>query len=405
MAKKRMTDSKGNPVEGLYYDILKSGAKQIYARFNLPNAPQFINLTKEYGVTTLTEAKAKRAKLLTEFQSPDADFIRNNKLVNELIEVYITQRPTNPRYPHRSQRKIVENRYKRYIESHLKYVTVGKLNQKHIARIKTDLDDREVGKETYNKIRTLIRSALKDTGVNFDKLFIGFEPNPKFTEKNRKKFKIDEYFSEHLEDVAQKFYSYYASLYESARNQKEKDRYAMLLYLLLTASRVGEPATLKVKDVELFDKENNIYKVIVPKEINKSDQSREVKVPTIITPFIKERIATAHKEDYLFQTDIENSLPYHFKKSLKLFTLKKERGLGVHIFRALFRNICLDRDFSTRSIDYIMDRQKNSTVDERYYDARLTPQQRFNVFKLYATYEKLCRRELSKQEIDYSALL
>jgi len=398
-----MTDSKGNPVQGLYYDTLKSGTKNIYARFNLPNAPQFINLTKEYGVTTLTEAKAKRVELLAKFQSPDADFIRNKKLVNDLIEAYIEQRPINKRYPNRSQRKIVENRYKLYIESYLKYVTVGKLSQKHIARIKAYLDERKVGKETYNKVRTLLRSALKDTGINFDKLFIGFEPNPLYTVNNKKKYKIDEYFLEHLEDVAQKFYSYYTNQLRHAWSQKERDRYALLLYLLLTASRVGETARLKVKDVELFDNDHNIYRVIVPKEINKSAHSREVKIPEIITPFIGEKVITADKEEYLFQTNI-GSLPYHFKKSLKLFELKEVRGLDVHIFRSLFRNICLDRNYSTRPIDYIMDRQHNNTVDERYYDARLTPQQRFNVFKLFSTYERLCRGELSKEEIDYSSL-
>ena len=404
MARKKLHDSKGNAIQGLYYDELKNG-KHIFARFNLRTAPQWVNLTKEYGIKTISEAKKQRNRLLEQYQSPDSDYIKNKRLVNDLIEEYIGKRPENEKYPNRSQRKIVENRYKAYLKEPFKYVTVEKLSSKHIEKIKTDLNKRQLGKESFNKVKTLIRSALKDTGLNFDKLFIGFEPKIKDPDANKKKYKIDEYFTEHLEDVAQGFYNTYATGLENAKLQKEKDKYAILLYLLLTASRVGETSLLKIKDVELFDRENNIYRVIIPKSINKKLQTREVKVPTIITPFIENRLSTAKENDYLFQTNIENVLPYWFKKSTKQFKLKRTKGLSVHIFRALFRNVALDRDWSSRAVNYIMDRQKASTVDEKYYDAKLTHQQRYNVYKLFSDYEKLCRGELEKQLLDFSALV
>jgi len=403
MARKKLLDSNGKEIRGLYYDELKNG-RNIFARFNLPTAPAWINITKEYGVKSITDAKRQRNKLLEVYHNPNAEHIKNKALVNNLIEAYIAERPTNTRYPNRSQRKMVDNRYKLYLEPYLKYVTVEKLSAKHLVKIKTELDSNEVGLQTYQKLRTLIRSSLKGTGINFEKLFSDFEPNKQFTEKNKKKFKIDAYFTEHLEDVCNTFYTHFATLYETAKLKKEKDRYAMLLYLLLTASRVGETAQLKIKDAELFDKKNNIYRVIVPKDINKNSHSREIKIPSIIVPFIKGRLATANKENYLFETDIENVLPYHFKKSLKLFKLKETKGLQVHILRALFRNISIDRELNIRAVNYIMDRQRTATVDEKYYDASLTHQQRFNVYQCLSTYEKICRGDLPKQELDFSQL-
>ena len=49
---------------------------------------------------------------------------------------------------------------------------------------------------------------------------------------------------------------------------KKKDKYAFLLYLLLTASRSGEAGQLKIEDVELFSDEYNIYKIRMQYGIN-----------------------------------------------------------------------------------------------------------------------------------------
>lgn len=404
MARKKLLDSNGKEIRGLYFDELKNG-RNIFARFNIPTAPAWINLTKEYGVKSITDAKRQRNKLLEVYHNPNAEHIKNKALVNNLIEAYIAERPTNTRYPNRSQRKMVNNRYKLYLKPYLRFVTVEKFSAKHLVKVKEELIKRELGKESYNKVRTLIRSSLKNTGINFDKLLIDFEPPKNTSKENSKmKYKIDEYFVAHLEEVAKQFYSIFASRLNGSHLQKDKDKYALFLYLLLTASRVGETARLKVKDVSLFDKDNDIYRVIIPTDINKSAQTREVMIPKIITPFIAERLITASKDDYLFQTDIENVLPYWFKKFLKSFELKESKGLSVHIFRALFRNVCMDRSFSERSINYLMDRQRSTSVDEKYYDAKLTHSQRYNVYKLQADYERLCRGELEKQSIDFSQL-
>jgi len=344
--------------------------------------------------------------LLLERQSPDADFIRQNKPVTDLIEAYIAKRPINQRNPSRSQQKIVDNRYKLYIKPYLKHVKLGKLSIKHIHLIMNNLENRKVGKSSYQKVKTLICSALKNTGINCNKLFNGFEPkDTTLTEKNRKKFPIDEYFEEVLEDVAQKFYSIFSSQYIQATTSSEKDIYANLLYLLLTASRSGETSLLKIKNIELFDEANNIYIIRVPAIINKEGYSREVKVPTIIIPFIKKRLEEEDKEQYLFQSDIDNVLPYRLKKALAAFALKESKGLGLHIFRALFRSITTDRGLNQRQIDYIMSHKPNESTGDKYYDAeQLKPQQRYHIFKLYSLYEKICNGSEPKVKIDYSNL-
>jgi len=398
MGKRKVGDS-------IYVDELKSGTNY-YARFELHRKTEYVNLTKEYDVRTLPKAKKKRAELLVELQSPDADFIKNNKLVTDFIEAYIDQRPTNERNLNRSQKKIVQNRYALYAEPYLKYVKLGKLSARHIDTIKANLEIRKVGKPTYQKVKTLICSALKDTGINCKKLFGGFEPGDMtLTEKNKKKFSIDEYFTEELEDVAHKFYSNFFSQYTQSKTAKERDIYANLFYLLLTASRSGETSLLKIKNIELFDDTNNIYIIKVPSEINKEGYSREVKVPKIITPFIEERLKEDDKEQYLFQNDIENALPYRLKKTFKEFDLKETKGLALHIFRALFRSIATDRGLNQHQIDYIMSHKPNESVGDKYYDAdKLKPQQRYNIFKLFSLYEKICNGSEPKIEIDYSDL-
>jgi integrase len=398
MAKKQVAD-------GIYIDKLKSGTNY-YARFELHRKTEFVNLTKEYGVKTLPDAKKERAKLLVERQSPDADFIKNDKPVTYFIEAYIKQRPTNERNLNRSQKKIVQNRYALYAEPYLKYVKLGKLSARHIDTIKANLEIRKVGKPTYQKVKTLICSALKDTGINCKKLFGSFEPRDMtLTEKNKKKFSIDEYFAEELEDVAHKFYSNFFSKYTQAKTAKERDIYANLLYLLLTASRSGETSLLKIKNIDLFDDTNNIYIIKVPSEINKEGYAREVKVPKVITPFIEERFKENNKEQYLFQNDIENVLPYRLKKTFQKFDLKESKGLALHIFRALFRSIATDRGLNQHQIDYIMSHKSNESVGDKYYDAdKLKPQQRYNIFKLFSLYEKICNGLEPKIKIDYSDL-
>ena len=398
MGKQKVADS-------IYTDELKNGTNY-YARFELHRKTEYVNLTKEYGVTTLPQAKKQRAKLLVERQSPDADFITNNKPVSEFIEDYISKRPVNLRNKHRSQRVIVQNRYALYVEPYLKYVKLGKLSTKHINAIKANLEARKVGKPTYQKIQTLICAALKNTGINCRKLFSGFEPKDiTLTEKNKKKFPIDEYFVEGLEDVAHKTYSDFHARYVQAKTAKERDIYANLLYLLLTASRSGEASLLKIKHIELFDDKNNIYIIKVPSEINKEGYSREVMVPRVITPFIQERFNEDDKEQYIFQTDIENVLPYRLRKTFKSFILKESKGLSLHIFRALFRTITTDRGLNQHLIDYIMSHKPNKSTGDKYYDAeQLKPQQRFNIFKLLSLYEKICNGTEPKVEIDYSNL-
>ena len=51
-----------------------------------------------------------------------------------------------------------------------------------------------------------------------------------------------------------------------------------------------------------------------------------------------------------------------------------------------------------------MDRDDENTTDSKHYSARLTEQQRFNVYEVLSKYEKVCAGELTKQVIDYATI-
>ncbi len=52
-----------------------------------------------------------------------------------------------------------------------------------------------------------------------------------------------------------------------------------------------------------------------------------------------------------------------------------------------------------------MSHKPNKSVGDKYYDAeQLKPQQRYNIFKLFSLYEKICNGSEPKIEIDYSDL-
>ena len=402
MKLKKLLDKNGNHYTGLYYTHLTDG-KNLYARFNLPTGQKRINLSKIYGITTNKAAIEKRNELLLEFRK--ADYLLDKTKLTDLFDTYIAKRPTNEVNPNRSQRKIVENRYKLYIKPFIRTTTVETFSKRHTDQIKSFIDKRDAGKPTFQKVETLIKSALKDTGIHFEKLFINFEPSdPNITDKNKRSEPVDTYFHNDLESIAQHLYAYFKDGYDESITFNKKDKYAFLLYLLLTASRSGEAGQLKIEDVELFSDEYNIYKITVPEEINKNGHIREVKVPKIITAFIEKRLEVAKKDELLFQSDLENVLPYHFKKACKKLKKKNKKNFSIHKLRALFRVIAIERKFHTPSIQYIMDRDDENTTDSKHYSARLTEQQRFNVYEVLSKYEKVCAGELTKQVIDYATI-
>jgi integrase len=402
MGLKKLLDKNRNHYTGLYYDYLKDG-KNLYARFNLPTGQKLINLSKIYGITAIKVAIEKRNELLLEFRK--ADYLLDKTKLTDLFDTYIAKRPTNEVNPNRSQRKIVQNRYNLYIKPFIRTTTVETFSKRHIDQIKSIIDKHNAGKPTFQKVRSLIRSALKDTGINFEKLFINFETSdPNITDKNKRSEPVDTYFYNDLEGIAQHLYAYFRDGYDESITFKKKDKYAFLLYLLLTASRSGESAQLRIRDVELFSEEYNIYKITVPQEINKNSHIREVKVPKIITPYIEKRLKVAKKDELLFQSDLENVLPYHFKKACKNLKKKNDKNFSMHKLRALFRVTTLERKFHTPSIQYIMDRDDENTTDSKHYSSRLTEQQRFNVYEVLSKYEKVCAGELSKQIIDYAKI-
>ena len=402
MKLRKLLDKNGNHYTGLYYANLKDG-KNIYARFNLPTGQKRINLSKKYGITTNKAAVEKRNELLLEFRK--ADYLIDKTKLTDLFEAFIAKRPTNDVNPNRSQRKIVQNRYNLYIKPFIQTTTVETFSKRHIDQIKGVIDKHKAGKPTFQKVKSLIRSALKDTGINFEKLFINFEPSdPYITSKNKRSAPVDTYFYEDLEDIAQYLYAYFRDGYIKSITFKDKDKFAFLLFLLLTACRSGEAAQLRIKDVELFNEKYNIYKVTVPEAINKNSHTREVKIPKIITPYITKRLESAKKKELLFQSDLENVLPYHFKKACSQFRRKNNKNFSLHKLRALFRVIALERKFHTPSIQYIMDREDKSTTDSKHYSSRLTEQQRYNVYEVLSKYEKVCAGELPKQTIDYGKI-
>ena len=270
-------------------------------------------------------------------------------------------------------------------------------------RIKKDLDKRKVGKDTFQKVKTLIKSALKDTDIDFNKLFRGFEANPKHTAKNKRKHPIDKIINGHLEDALQALYNTFeANLQEAieSNNKKEIDKYSALLFLLLTARRSGETAHYKTSDIEAIDASKDLYKINIKPEYNKENYSGEVLVPKIITPFIKEKMK---QDGYIFDTDI-STLHYNAKKALSKLSLKITEGFSLHIFRSLFRNIMTDRQHHPKPIDYIMARKSNKTTDEKYYDGHLTEPQRVAVYKTLRLYENIANGTEPKITFSYDDL-
>ena len=207
MGLKKLLDKNSNHYTGLYYDNLKNG-KNLYARFNLPTGQKLINLSKIYGITAIKSAIEKRNELLLEFSG--ADYLFNKKKLTDLFDAYIAKRPTNEVYPNRSQRKIVENRYKLYIKPFIRTTTVETFSKRHIDQIKNAIDKRNAGKPTFQKVESLIKSSLNDTGINFKTLFINFEPSdPNITDKNKHSEPVDTYFHNDLEDITQQLYTYF----------------------------------------------------------------------------------------------------------------------------------------------------------------------------------------------------
>ena len=397
MSKKKVLDSNGNPVRGIYKDELRTGTTW-YIRLDVNGVDKFMNVTKSHRVTNLSQAKKAQRELLISKN----EIVTDSRYVNELIEAYIKTKKPNPRFPNRGQDVILHNRYKCDLHEPLKYVKVSRLSNTHMMQIKAALDARKVGQESFNKIKVLLKASLKETDIDFNKLFRGFEAIPEYTEANKQKFPIDEIITGHLEDALQSLYNYFIEQLNKAKTAKEVDKYNTILFLLLTARRPGEPSLYKVSDIEIIDSDKDLYKIMVRPETNKEGFKGEVLVPKIVTPFIKKRIISS-KNDYIFQADI-STIDYTVDKALRTLALKRKTGLGAHLFRSLLRNILMDREISIKPINYLMSRNPKQNVDERFYDAHLTEPQRFIVYKTARLYEKIACGLESKIAIDYSVL-
>jgi len=339
---------------GIYTDKLKTGINY-YARFDIHRKTNWVNLTKEYGVHGLSEAKVKYGELLGIAHNPTALYVTKKLLVNDLLEDFINIKNTDTagRAKNRTYHHNLELLYEKNLKDIFEYVKISNVKKSHFDTIKKELDTRGVGQSTFSRIRSLVNSAIGDY-IDLKPLLKDFKAEKINTENRKLKLPITYIINEDLETALQKIYSYY-------QNLRKPDHKYLSLFQLLTARRIGETVLYRY---EHFDPTDNT--ILTTPEVTKSSVVEKVFVPDEVAQYIKDKMAKGYsKKDKIFPVPL-GTIDYYIKKAYDTVKIKVNQSIGAHISRDLLSTILASRGVKTSLIEKLLS-HKPSTVTAIHY--------------------------------------
>ena len=348
----------------LYVDTLLEG-KVFYSRFKIGGHDTYVNLTEQYGVKNITQARKKRDELKVErrrerYKNRESKRIPAVKLIEETLK----SKERSDRDKFKTYSYTYGSTFKKHVKPYLnKYREF--ISEKELKAIKEHLDSEKKGLSEYKKVIVLL-NMVKAQDKEFE-VPKWFKPLPENEIKVSRRHEITDIFLDPLPVVAQSFYSFILSI------SNPDAKYAMLI-LLMCGRRVNEVLTLTKKNVDINNQ-------TITALITKNGKPSTYNIPDEILPFLKKRLKTLKVNEKIFNVS-ELTLRYYYKKHLKTLNTNDTllKGVNVHSFRKLLGTILFDMDVQEATIGALLSHTPKS-VTGLY--AKVTPEKKKETLNKY----------------------
>lgn len=348
----------------LYEDKLLEG-KVYYSRFKIGGHDTYVNLTEQYGVKNITQARKKRDELKVEKRRERFKNVENKKIpVVTLIEETLKSKERGDRDKFKTYSYTYGSTFKNHVKPFLnKYRDF--ISQKELKAIKEHLDSKSRGVSEYKKVIVLL-NMVKVQDEEFE-VPRWFKALPENEIKVSRKHEITDIFLDPLPVVTKSFYHFILNI----KNSNAK--YSMLL-LLMCGRRVNEVLTLTKSNVDL----NNCT---ITSMVTKNGKPSTYNIPNEVLIFLKKRLKTLKANEKIFEVS-ELTLRYYFKKHLQTLNTNTNllKGVNLHSFRKLMGTVLFDMDVQEATIGALLSHSSKS-VTGLY--AKVTPEKKKKTLNIY----------------------
>ncbi|SFV52002.1 hypothetical protein MNB_SV-3-913 [hydrothermal vent metagenome] len=348
----------------LYEDRLLEG-KVYYSRFKIGGHDTYVNLTEQYGVKNITQARKKRDELKVEKRRERYKNVENKKIpVVQLIEDTLKSKERGDRDKFKTYSYTYGSTFKNHVKLFLnKYRDF--ISQKELKAIKEHLDSKGRGISEYKKVIVLLNMVkVQDKEFEVPKWFKALPENEI---KVSRKHEITDIFLDPLPATTKSFYHFILNI----KNSNAK--YSMLL-LLMCGRRVNEVLTLTKSNVDL----NNCT---ITSIVTKNGKPSTYNIPNEVLIFLKKRLKTLKANEKIFEVS-ELTLRYYFKKHLQTLNTNTNllKGVNLHSFRKLMGTVLFDMDIQEATIGALLSHSSKS-VTGLY--AKVTPEKKKETLNIY----------------------
>ena len=348
----------------LYEDTLLDG-KMYYSRFKIGGRDAYVNLTEQYGVKNITQARKKRDELKVEARREKYKAVEKKKIpVVQLIEETLASKKRGDRDKFKTYSYTYGSTFKTHVKPFLnKYRDF--ISTKELRAIKGHLDSAGKGVSEYKKVNVLLNMVKEqDRDFEIPKWFKALPENEILVSR---KHEITDIFLDPLPTVAKSFYVFINDI------TNPNAKYSMLL-LLMCGRRVNEVLTLTKKNIDLTNQ-------TITATVTKNGKPSTYHIPKEVLTYFKKRLKDIKVNDKVFEVS-ELTLRYYFKKHRKTLNTNESllKGTNLHSFRKLMATILFELDVQEATIGALLS-HSSKNVTGLY--AKVTPEKKRNTLEMY----------------------
>ena len=339
--------------DNIYTNDSKSGVTQFLLSFELNNKRyQRKNITKLFGVNTITKAKAKLEEIKTLIRLNEDPFSKNitKETVREIIKDQIASKKAKYTGKDNSNYKISLNIfYDKYIDDVIGHLKFSKVTSKHVNKILKNIEhlsnDRQglLNVILYKEFETRFRSKEIDENP-----FYGIE----FGKKSKKE-KLDIRLNESLEQVAQKLYK---NILDS--NYKAK---VLLLINLMCARRIGEIYDLTYNDIKEDDKGD--FYILAHPHITKTSIYEKYPISSEIIELLPNDILDKCNSNKRLFDFHKNTIYLNYNKLIEKsrINFNNDFRITTHDSRNIFITLLVKQGYDSELVDACLSHSKSDT--------------------------------------------
>lgn len=350
-------DRHGNNVKNIYKLVNASGNTEYYANFMLNGKSyQKKNLTKQFGATTVKQAKEALEKIKSDLREGMDPFSENRGTTvrNIILKSIQEKKPKVEGKDNTKYKKNLESFYNLWIDPVIGHLKLGKVTKEHAEKILNNLDGQSKSHKT--NLRTLVYKVFEDAfraGQIKSNPFFGLDYG---VEKPVQE--LEDRFDISINKIAKK-------IYQASLNYDMSHRLLFILSIM-TARRIGELHELKFSHIHKNEKGH--WYVRTTSDITKTGIEEKFPLPEEAVELLPENILDPDNKDKRLFNFCFSGIFLKYTRMLNEAGLKYDgnQKLTPHDNRKLFVSIVTSKGVDTALANRCISHTKK-TVQNIYY--------------------------------------